>query len=158
MIHKAISLTTGGAMLSVYLWSQLRPNDALFLFASTNLAVNLLLLGLSAATIWLSFKDRFKSSWTYALAILTAAACLLIGSAGLISSTLDYKTYGLLGPIDFIFLGEIGVLFSIFALSYRHQPLKLRRLSLPRLGLPFKRPAIVLPRLALHSIKELHFG
>jgi hypothetical protein len=158
MIQKAISLFTAAVILSVYLWSQLRPSDALFLFATNNLIVNILLLGLAAMMVKVSFIDRFRQSWTYLLTAGGAVFCLLVGAAGLFSSGIDYKFYSFFGPIDFIFLTEAGIVLAIAALSYKHQPVSLTQKSLRLPRPPVSRPSIVLPRAAYNSLKTFRIG
>ncbi len=158
MIQKGISLSTGTAILSVYLWSQLHPNDALFLFASANLLVNILMVGLAALLVRVSFMDKFQTLWGYKLAAGGAVFCLLIAAAGLIFSGLNYRVYGVFGPLDFLLLAEAGIILSLCALTYEHLPYEFRwpRFKLPRVALP--RPSPNFPRLAYHNLRHIRFS
>ena len=156
MIQKAISLTTGFAILSVYLWSLLQPSDALFLFSATNLLVNVALLSLAALMVRVSFMNEFKTALGYTLTVGGAGMCLLVGIGGILSTALDYKFYSLFGPLDFLLLTEAGIVFTICALSYKHQPsqLKFSSLRLPRLT--FVRPSPGMPKILFDSLKHAH--
>lgn len=153
MIQKAISLFMAVTTLSVYLWSQLQPSDALFLFASANMLINLGLVGLAILMVRLSFADRFKKSWTYTLAVGGAVGCLVISAAGIISAGLAYQLYTVFGPLDFVILTEAGIVLSICALSYKH-PSRLQMPSLKMPHFPLPKPALMVAKIPASSLKH----
>ena len=133
MVTKFISLATGIVTLDVYLQSQLYSSDPLFLFASSNLAVNVLLVGLMGLAVYFSFIKRFKSWYSFAacsaMAILTGA----LGLAGTFFSSVTYWLPNLIMPLDYMILLEAGVIFGLCSLSYSHAeaPFEIR---LPKLS------------------------
>lgn len=153
MIQKAISLFMAVTTLSVYLWSQLQPSDALFLFASANMLINLGLVGLSFLLVRLSFAEKFKKSWTYTLAAGGAIGSLIISVAGIISASLAYKLYSAFGPLDFVILTEAGIVLSICALSYKH-PARLQMPGLKMPHFPLPKPALTVPKIPTGSLKH----
>jgi hypothetical protein len=120
MIRRGISLAMAAAILIVYLQSQLASNDALFLFISSNLAVNICLIGLACTAVWLSFQTKFKSARAYIATSAASAGLGLFGIAGLLSAGLDRYLFSVIGPLDYVLLFEAAVVFGICALSYEH--------------------------------------
>jgi hypothetical protein len=133
MIKKGISLAMAAGTLIVYLQSQLQSNDALFLFISSNLLVNIGLVGLASAAVWLSFQTEFKTARTYIGAAAAAVALSFIGIIGILSASLDKYMFDVIKPLDYVLFLEAGIIFSICSLSYKHPAVKL---SLPSLRLP----------------------
>jgi hypothetical protein len=152
MIIKGLSLITAAVILIIYQQSQLNSNDALFLFTSNNIVVNISLIALAVTAVRLSFINKFKRNWPYAFTVFGGVLLSVFGVAGVILSQVDYLFFNVFGPLDFLFLAEIGVIFSVCALSYQHQPLELR---LPAIKLPsmprFKNPLPTGPRFIGHT-------
>lgn len=157
MVQRVISLFMAVTTLSVYLWSQLQPSDALFLFATANMLINLGLIGLAAVLVKLSFADRFHKSWTYTLAMGGAIGCLAISALGLLTAGLSYKIFSAFGPLDFLLLAEAGIVLSISSLTYKH-PTRLQMPSLKMPHFPIPKPALMVPRSAFHSLKHFRFS
>jgi hypothetical protein len=149
MTTKFISLATAIATLDVYLQSQLSSSDPLFLLISSNVVVNLLMVGLAALTVHISFKKRFDSWYGYAACATLATVLLSIALCGLLLSDFTYALWMVFSPLNYFLMGEFGILLAINALSYRHAPVpsSLRLLGLPRLALPFHF-ALPLPKIS----------
>lgn len=143
------------ATVIAYLWSQLQPNAALFYLMSPNTALNIGLLCLSIIMVRLSFINRFKTRSAYGLTVAGAISALSIAAIGALSTIYNFTFLGLLGPIDFLLIGELGIYLSICALSYEHQPLRLKALAFTNLArLPRPRLNTGLPRLSLHQLRH----
>jgi hypothetical protein len=114
------------ATLIVYLQSQLESNDALFLFISSSLAVNILMVALSCATVWLSFQPKFKSGRLYLAVLYSAVALCAIGAIGVFSAGLDRYFFDVIKPLNYMLMLEAGIIFSLCALTYEHPKVDLR--------------------------------
>jgi hypothetical protein len=130
MIRKSLSLITASGMLYVYLLSQLRSGDALFLVASSSILINLALLALAASSVYVAFlEDRFKSARQYAISAGLAIGLGVIGFIGAFYAGMDDSFGGVIKPFDYLVMLQLGIIFGICSLSYRHQPFKLSKLS-----------------------------
>jgi hypothetical protein len=129
MTRKFLSLATAIGILYVYLQSQLHSDDALFLVTSSNFAVNIALLGLAAAAVGVSFKDKFKMWESYLANMVMGVTLLFVGSIGVIYTSLDNYFSGLLKPLDYFIIIELGIIYGIFSLTYSHPPVKLKKLT-----------------------------
>lgn len=129
MTRRFLSLATATGILYVYLQSQLHSDDALFLVTSSNIAVNLALLSIAVVGVRLSYKRKFKAWESYLANSITAGLLLTIGVAGVIYSSLDNYFSGVLKPLDYFILLELGVIYTIISLTYSHPPVKLRKLT-----------------------------
>jgi hypothetical protein len=122
-------------MLYVYLLSQLRSDDALFLVASSSIVINLALLMLASASVYVAFLDgKFKTGRQYITSSYLAIGLSFIGLAGSLYSGMDNYFGGVIKPFDFLVILQLGVIFSICSLSYRHQRAKL---TVPSFSLAF---------------------
>lgn len=155
MTQKTISLFTAAGILAAYLWSQLQPSGALFLLMSPNTAINVGWLVAAALMVRLSFTDRFKTQSGYIITAALSALAILIGGIGLFASGFNYLFFSWFGPIDFLLLAQLGVILGICALSYQHQPVKLSALTFKRPKILLPKPALSVPRLAMHSLRNL---
>lgn len=120
------------ATLIVYLQSQLQSNDALFLFISSNLLVNICMIGLSSYLVWLSFQSEFKRAAPYVASVLGAVLFTIAGMVGILSASFDRYMFDVIKPLDYVLLFEAGILLGICALSYKH-PVVSFSIRLPRL-------------------------
>ncbi len=152
MVTKSISLVTGLVSLDVFLRSQLSSNDPLFLFVSSGLIVNLLMVGLSAAAIYVSYRKKF-SNW-YAYMLCSALAFLFVGTGflGIFYSDYIHSVWSSLLPLNYILMMQTGIVFGICSLSYNHadMPANVRqRLNnlpqLPKLNLVLPVPKTLHP-------------
>jgi hypothetical protein len=135
MTTRFISLATAIVLLDVFLRSQLSSNDPLFLFASNNIGVNAGMLLVVAFMVFLSFGRKFKRWWSFTLCALAAVLFAFIGLMGTFFSEVFYNFPQILLQLDYMFLMEASVVFSICALTYAHPPLPYR-LRLPKVALP----------------------
>lgn len=119
------------ATLIVYLQSQLASNDALFLFISNNLVINILMVGLAAYTVWLSFLRKFTSRYVYGMTVAASFSLALLGIAGILSASLDRYMFDVIKPLNYVMILEAAVIMGICALSYKHPALSIN-LRLPR--------------------------
>jgi hypothetical protein len=129
MIRRFLSLATAIGILYVYLQSQLHSDDALFLVASPNFVVNIVLLSLSVIAVGISYKDKFRLWESYLASSVLGAILLFIGFAGVIYSSLDNHFAGLLKPLDYFILLELGIIYGIMSLTYNHPPVELKKLT-----------------------------
>jgi hypothetical protein len=129
MTRKFLSLATAIGILYVYLQSQLHSDDALFLVTSPNFAVNIALLGLAASAVGVSYKDKFKMWESYLVNSLVGGVLLFIGLIGVVYTSLDNYFSGLLNPLDYFIILELGIIYGIFSLTYSHPPVKLKKLT-----------------------------
>jgi hypothetical protein len=135
MIRKSLSLITATGMLYVYLLSQLRSDDALFLVASSSIVINLALLMTASASVYVAFLNgKFKTGRQYIASCYLAIGLSFIGLAGSLYSGMDNYFGGVIKPFDFLVILQLGVIFSICSLSYRHQRAKL---TVPSFSLAF---------------------
>ncbi|HET6864169.1 MAG TPA: hypothetical protein VFH37_03165 [Candidatus Saccharimonadales bacterium] len=154
MTQKAISLSTAVAILVAYLWSQLQPNDALFSLMSANTALNIGLLALAALMVRLSFLNSYKTKSAYVLTVCGAIAAIAVSAIGLMANTYNFNFLNWLGPLDFLVVGQVGIILSICALSYQHQPVMPKTVSAAKLvKLPL--PRVAMPRLAINTFRSL---
>jgi len=129
MIRKYLSLVTAIGILYVYLLSQLRSGDALFLVTSSSLLINIVLLALAVAAVYISFVGKFKTAQAY---IATSSASVLLSVMGLIGvafSSLDNYFAGAIKPLDYLMFLQLGIIFSICSLSYKHQPVNIKSVA-----------------------------
>ena len=151
MVTKSISLATAIVTLDVCLRSRLFSNDPLFLFISSSLAANLLMIILAGASVYLSFRKKF-SGW-YSFAACAALSALFIGGGfmGIFYSDYIHSLWSAMLPLNYILMMQAGIVFGICALSYDHadMPAHVRR-QLRRL------PALPRPALAFPAPKTLH--
>jgi len=146
---KFISLVTGLVTLDVYLQSQLFSNGPLFLLISNNIIVNSLMVALAAGAIFVSFRNGFKNWYFYAACTLAAILLTAIGFAGVFFGTLVYSFWYVSSPLDFLFLLQFGIIFSLCCLSYNHakRPKNVRLPQLVPLGARFK-TALPVPKIS----------
>lgn len=129
MIRRFLSLATAIGILYVYLQSQLHSDDALFLVTSPSFAVNITLLGLAVVAVAISYKDKFKVWESYFVSNILAAVLITVGTAGVIYSSLDNYFSGVLKPMDYFIILELGIIYTIIGLTYAHPPVKLKKLT-----------------------------
>jgi len=145
MVTRSISLATGLVSLAVFLASQLFSNDPLFLFISSGLIVNILMVGLSAAAIYISYQKRFSSWYVFFVCSMLAIVMMASGFLGVFYSDSIHSLFSALLPFDYILTMQCGIVFAICALSYEHADMpasvRSRLKSLPALP----RPDFVLP-------------
>jgi len=145
MVTKSISLVTGLVSLDVFLQSQLSSNDPLFLFVSSGLIVNLLMVGLAAAAIYVSFRKKFSSWYAYVLSTVLALVFICVGFMGIFYSDYIHSLWSALLPLDYILMMQTGIVFGICSLSYDHANMpdnvRQRLNNLP----PLPKPNFVLP-------------
>lgn len=124
MTIKGISLIMAVIILSVYQLSRLDPSGALFSFISNNLLVNIGLIILSVVMVRLSFmKPKFSRKISYGAAAVGAVVFCLLGVASIVFPAVDFHAYSIFKPLDFMVLLEAGIVLSVCALTYEHQPI-----------------------------------
>jgi hypothetical protein len=138
MTTKLLSLVTASGITYVSLQSQLHSDDALFLVASGNLVINIGLGVVAALAIYLSFIKQFKYRQTYTATVAAAIGLIFIGFAGFAYSGIDYY-FGIIKPLDYVILMQLGLIFGIYALSYKHPRTDLTLVRLSRDYGRFKR-------------------
>lgn len=152
MVTKLISLATAIVSLDVFLRSQLFSNDPLFLFISSSLVANLLMIALAGASVYIAFRKKF-TSW-YAFAACASIASLFVGAGfiGVFYSDYVHSLWSALLPLNYLLMMQSGIVMGICALSYDHaaMPAALKqrlpaRPALPRFTFAFPAPK------ALHS-------
>jgi hypothetical protein len=126
MTRKLLSFTTATGLLYVYLLSQLRSGDALFLVASDNIIVNLALLSLAVLAVKLSFSDKFESGVSYAAAAAGSAIAAVMAIAGLIYISVDNIFSGIFLPFDYVIILLLAVNYGLMCLTYSHPPVKFK--------------------------------
>ena len=146
MTTKFISLVTAIVLLDVSLRSQLFSSDPLFLFASSNLVVNTVLILMVGSMIGLSFRSKFNNWQSFFASALLGPTLLLIGALGVFFSDTVYWFPSFLLPLDYLFIMQAGVVFSLCALSYKHQKLPFK-IRLPRPSVPIPKFAFLVPKL-----------
>jgi len=129
MLRRFLSLATAIGILYVYLQSQLHSDDALFLVTSSNIVLNLALLSLACWAVRISYKNKFKAWESYLATVIIGGLLSFIGTAGVIYTGIANYFSGLIKPLDFFIILEIGVIYSLIGLSYAHPPVKLKTLS-----------------------------
>ncbi len=125
MTRKLLSLVTAIGIAYVYLQSQLHSGDALFLIASDSLAVNFGLLILAASVLYVGFIGQFKAWYTYLSTALSSVVLSAWGLIGVVYAGASNNFTGIIKPLDYMIMLQVGIIFGICALSYRHQPLSL---------------------------------
>jgi hypothetical protein len=152
MVTKSISLATAIVTLDVCLRSRLFSNDPLFLFISSGLAVNALLIILAGASVFLSFQKKFDSWYSYAACAALAAIFIGAGFLGVFYSDYIHSLWSAMLPLDYILMMQAGIVFGICALSYDHASLpalvkdRLPKLpAMPKLTLAFPVPKTLHP-------------
>ena len=148
MTIKFISLVTAIVLLDVSLQSQLSPSGPLSSFASSNLAVNTFLILMVGLMVDLSFRSKFNNWRSFFSCALLGPVLLIIGALGSFFSNTVYWFPSFLLPLDYLFILQAGAIFSLCALSYKHQKLPFR-IRLPR-------PVLQIPRLAFLAPKLSH--
>jgi hypothetical protein len=93
---------------------------------------------LALLAVYLSFIKRFKSLQAYLAMLAVAIGLCVIGFAGFVYSGIDYY-FGIIKPLDYVILLQLGVIFGIYILSYQHPAANLKALSLSQSYLKFKR-------------------
>jgi hypothetical protein len=126
MLTKAMSFGAAAVVFIIYQWSMLRPNDALFLFVSNNLVTNILLVALTTGAVRLAFLKRIKQRSAYIGLMAASVSLAVVGLVGILSSGFAYAFFSVFGMLDFVILLEVGIVFSLCALSVEHQPVRLR--------------------------------
>ena len=151
MTTKFISLATAIATLDVYLQSQLSSSDPLFLLISSNVIVNFLMMSLALFTVYISFKKKFDSWYGYAACATLATTLIGLAVCGIFLSDFTYSLWMVFSPLNYMLLGEFGIILATSVLSYRHAavPESVRLPRLPRPSLPF-RIAFPVPKIS-HS-------
>jgi len=129
MTRKFLSLATATGILYVYLQSQLHSDDGLFLVTSPSFVVNLALLALAVVAVRVSYMDKFRTRESYLASSVLGVVMLFIGLAGVIYSSLDNYFSGVLKPMDYFIILELGIIYGIIGLTYAHPPLKLKQLA-----------------------------
>jgi len=145
MVTRSISLATGLVSLAVFLASQLFSNDPLFLFISSGLIVNILIVGLSAIAVYVSFQKKFSGWYGFFACSVLAVVLMASGLLGVFYSDSIHSLFSAMLPFDYILTMQCGIIFGICALSYEHAAMpasvRARLKSLPALP----RPTFVLP-------------
>jgi len=120
MVTKSISLATGLVSLDVSLQSRLSSNDPLFLFVSSGLIVNLLMMGLALAAIYVSFRKKFNNWYSYAACTAVAAVFVCTGFMGIFYSDYVHSLWSTMLPLNYILMMQVGIILGICSLSYDH--------------------------------------
>ncbi len=123
MTRKILSLATVAGIAYVYFQSLFRYDDALFLLISNNLLIDAFFLCLAVGGAWLSFQKKFESWQLY---VGCASLAILLGGFGLLGivfSSFDNTLYNLFMPLDYLVMMELGIIYGVCALSYKHQPI-----------------------------------
>ena len=138
MTTKALSLVTASGLAYIILQSQLHSDDALFLVVSGNLVINLGLGAIAGLAIYLSCIKKFRYSQTY---IATAAAAIALCAVGFFgfaySGMANY--FGIIKPLDYVILLQLGIIFGLFSLSYKHPAAALNKARFKKDYLRYRR-------------------
>jgi hypothetical protein len=126
MIRKFLSLATAIGILCVYLQSQLHSDDALFLVTSSNIVLNLAMLGVACLAVRISYKDKFKAWESYLATVIAGGLLAFIGTVGIIYTSWSNYFSGLIKPVDYFIFLELGIIYGIISLTYSHPPIKLK--------------------------------
>jgi hypothetical protein len=138
MTTKLLSSITASGIAYLILQSRLHSDDALFLVASGNIVINLGLGLIAGLAIYLSFIKKFKYRQAYLATLMAAVVLSVIGFAGFAYSGIDYY-FGIIKPLDYVILMQLGMIFGICALSYKHPRTDLTLVRLSRDYRRFKR-------------------
>ncbi|HEX5447766.1 MAG TPA: hypothetical protein VFW90_01030 [Candidatus Saccharimonadales bacterium] len=152
---KTISLVTGLVTADVYLQSQLFSSGPLFLLVSNNLIVNILMVALAAVAISVSFKSKFSNWYAYAAFAVAAAVLIVVGLGGVFFGVVVNYFWYVSSPLDYLFLLQYGIIFSLCCLSYAHasKPENVRLSEISAWTSKFK-PALPVPKIS-HSPQSL---
>lgn len=145
MLTKVLSLVTGIGTLDVYLQSQRSSSDLLFAVISGNLIINMLMVGLAALAISVSYRRVFITWNGYAACAILAALLIFIGGGGIFFSGFSSVFWTIFMPLNYLLMLEIGVILGINCLSYKH-PEQPAWVQLPGVTLP-SRLAFPVPRI-----------
>lgn len=126
MTIKFLSSTTAIGMLYVYLQSQLHSGDALFLVASSNVVINLLLLAVAGLAVKLSFSDKFQTWWSFLIAGIGSMLAVVVGLVGVIYTSFDNLFSGAFLPLDYLILLQLGVIYGLISVAYSHPPVNFK--------------------------------
>lgn len=135
MTRKLLSLATATAIVYVYLQSRLHSEDALFLVISSSPLVNLVLLAIAGLAVRLAFNNSFSSVVSYCFGLILAITLSVVGIAGLAYSSIDNYFGGLVKPLDYVVLLQLGVIFSLSLLSSGHPFIRFS-LPMPKYSFP----------------------
>ncbi len=143
MTIRVIALVTSACAACLYLFSVQEPNDPYFYLVSSNSAVVVIRLVLSAILVSLVFKSKFTYRLTHRLYGGLALALLVFGVSGIVIAPLDYALFNIIKPLDFIFFIGIGLVFSWATFGHERGDNSLPRLARPRPAKPklFQRTA-----------------
>lgn len=149
MVLKLISSATGLVTLDVYLQSQLSSNGPLFYLASDNTLINILMIVISAAGIYVAFRGRFKSWYSYAACMALGALMILMGIAGVFFDTFIYSFWSIFSPLNYALLLEYGIVLSICSLTFKHakRPKNVRQAISPTAALSKLKLALPVPKI-----------
>lgn len=120
MIRKFVSLVTLIVATDMLVQSRFQYNEPIFVFTSSNLAVNLITLLLVVLTVLICFKSKFKTWLAYAACAGLAVLTLFVGWLGFWFSNVGYWFQGTLLPFNYMMILECGVCLGLCALSYKH--------------------------------------
>lgn len=132
MTIKVTAVLTFACAVLLYVLSALSPNAPYFYLISGGIALAMIRLALAALALALAFQTRFSTVYGQTLAGLSGAALLVFGTVGIMIPAIDYTLFNYIKPLDYIFLMQLGVLFSLAALSHRPGNRRMPRLSRPR--------------------------
>ena len=160
MITRFISLVTGIVTLDVYLRSQLASSDPLFLVFSNNLAINVLMLILTALAISVSFRRRFNTWTGYAICVGLAAVLLGFGTLGIVFSGFIYSLWPSLWavflPLNYLVILQAGVVLGLCSLSYKHAPKPASvKLSIFSTALPAFKVTVPVPKKVVFPVPKI---
>lgn len=120
MAIKIISLVTGLVTLDVYLQSQLFSKGPLYYLVSDNIFINILMIAISAAGIWLSFRSRFKSWYSYAICAAVGVFMIFLGLWGMFFDSFIYSFWNIFSPLNYVLLLQYGIVFVLCSLAFKH--------------------------------------
>ena len=122
MVTKLLSLAAAITTLDLAARGQMDPGSPVYLFASSLLWVNIVLVVLVGLSVAVSFKSksRFSSWYSYAACAALASFLIILGGLGVFYSNFRLDGWDLLLPLNYLMLLECGVMLAISSLSYRH--------------------------------------
>lgn len=152
-----MSLGSIGFCVSMYIISQLDPNNVVLSLVSGNVAGATIKFVLLAIMLFVLLKRNFRGFWSQVALRFGSVGLILFGLTGMLSTSLLNLTYSVLRPLDMMLITEVGIIMTIISLRGKRIPQpawRLHKILLPTLeSLP--RAVGAVPRLATSILAPL---